>query len=349
MEGKVSVIDTTQQLEWEVTKEAYDNCAFPQRLTSPVFKIQVGKEESRWQMKLLPKGGENKQTLFRLELLPSNIKYFVNWNLAVKNSDGKFHADVVEMLYANSNSLNNVKYTGKSFDGNSDAKNRRVTLAYRNNDVKFPLSDGSQDMITLVVTLVIYVEGEKYIPQRDMATNFVDGRRSISDLDMFSDFTIICGGKHFKCHRNILASMSTTFKTMLTNDSFVESKELVVEIFDSTPKIVEAMLYFINNGIIPANIHAIAFDLIHLAQKYDLQDLLKACERSLANNMTVENVIDTLITLDLYVPTSEFRQKIIEFIKSNGKEVIKVKDWTKFVQNYPNLVTEVFLSFVNQS
>jgi hypothetical protein len=104
------------------------------------------------------------------------------------------------------------------------------------------------------------------------------------------------------------------------------------------------MLYFMTNGVIPRNINDIALDLIHLAEKYDLQDLMKACERSLANNITVEKVIDALVTLDLYNPASAFRKDVIQFIKNNVKEVTKTKDWTKFVQNYPNLVTEVVLS-----
>jgi len=356
MEGKVSIIDTTQQLEWEVTKEAYDNCAFPGKLTSPVFKIHVGKEELQWTMRLWPNGyvgsedkGPVNDAAFKLQLSPANVKYFVKVNLAMKDSDGKLHLDFIQMSYANHFNLKKTD-TGKSFDGHGDAKDRRYFRPYPKEMLRNFLFDyDSQDKTTLVVTLVIYVEGEKHIPQRDMAINFANSRRSIADLDMFSDFTIVCGGKRFKYHRLILASMSTTFKTMLTNDSFAESKELVVEIVDSTPEIVGAMIYFMNNGVIPPNIDAISFDLIHLAQKYDLKDLLKACERSLVNNMAVENVINTLITLDLYVPTSEYRQKVIEFIKSNAKEVIKVKDWTKFLQNYPNLATEVFLSFANQS
>jgi len=342
VERNASVIDSTQRLEWEVTKEEFDSCPSPHFLSSPVFKVHVGDETSKWQIRLWPNGHENNNRLqYLLELRPGNVKYSVQSYFEFKSFDGKVKADAVEELYGNKKKWKKMHV----LDGNGSFQERIIGKKDSKKDsIRKLFMNNSRDIVKVVATVVIYVDGEKYVHNRELATNFMANHRSITDLEMLSDFTIVCGGKQFKCHRLILASMSTIFKTMLTNKHFTENTEHMVEIVDSTPDIVEAMLYFMTNGVIPRNINDIALDLIHLAEKYDLQDLMKACERSLANNITVEKVIDTLVTLDLYNPASAFRKDVIQFIKSNVKEVTKTKDWTKFVQNYPSLVTEVVLS-----
>jgi len=352
MEGdsEVSVVDSTQRLKWVVSKEAFDNCVFPQRLTSPVFSVHVGKQKSKWEMTMCPNGycERNKgDVLLGLRLhpvRPGDVKYTVQCVLGVKSKDA-FHPDTVEDLYANKGIMEKEgKLVTKVFNGNATQEERKVQVETKKFGSKknFRKRYLSENKFTLVATLVIYVEGVNYIHHRELARNFMANHRSMSDLDMFSDFMIVCKEKQFKCHRNVLASMSMIFNTMITNNCFLESTEKVVEIVDSSPDVVEAMLFFMTNGIIPHDIDAKAFDLITLANKYDLPDLKKACERSLVNNMTVENVIETLIIIDLYIPQSVNRPKIIEFVKSNAIEVTEAEDWTKFVQNYPKLVTEVF-------
>jgi predicted ATP-dependent Lon-type protease len=100
--------------------------------------------------------------------------------------------------------------------GKKDSKKDSIRKLFINN---------SRDIVKVVATVVIYVDGEKYVHNRELATNFMANHRSITDLEMLSDFTIVCGGKQFKCHRLILASMSTIFKTMLTNNNFTENTE----------------------------------------------------------------------------------------------------------------------------
>merc|ERR1719186_1389359 len=128
-----------------------------------------------------------------------------------------------------------------------------------------------ENKITVVATLRIYVDRNEHIKKREREKNFVSSLRSISDLDSLADFTIICGGREFKCHRNILASMSTVFRAMLLNLQFVEGNENSVTIEDSSPDIVETMLEFMAKGVAPRDIDEKAIDLIALANKYDLQ------------------------------------------------------------------------------
>ena len=71
------------------------------------------------------------------------------------------------------------------------------------------------------------------------------------------------------------------------------------------------------------------------------------CEKSLAK-VSVENSINNLIIIDRYIPGSIIRSRILKFIKVNAKEIVKTKDWKKFVQCYPDLVTDVFVFLATQ-
>ena len=60
--------------------------------------------------------------------------------------------------------------------------------------------------------------------------------------------------------------------------------------------------------------------------------------------MTGESVIEILIAIDLHVPNSQHRQKILDFIKEKAAEVVKSSHWKTFVEKYTDLVTEIVLS-----
>ena len=56
----IAVVDSTVQLEWEITKETFDACEFDQFFTSPVFKVKVDKQESKWKLIMYPMGDKEK-------------------------------------------------------------------------------------------------------------------------------------------------------------------------------------------------------------------------------------------------------------------------------------------------
>ena len=67
---------------------------------------------------------------------------------------------------------------------------------------------------------------------------------------------------------------------------------------DASSTSVEAMVKFMYTGCVPANISDMVADLLHLADKYGLECLKKACEKTLADDLTVENAINTIILTD---------------------------------------------------
>lgn len=84
-------------------------------------------------------------------------------------------------------------------------------------------------------------------------------------------------------------------------------------------------------------------ELIYLSAKYNLPDLLKACEVALVNEMTDSNALTTLVIVDRHCPTSSTRTNVIKYIATNISDNIDVDKevWSNFCKQHPNLVTEI--------
>jgi len=339
------VIDSTVRLKWEVSKEEFDNCELGDSIESPVYNVHTGDKPSEWKVHLFPKGcvpnDENKdEALACLELISEASEdelYKVRYQFAVKTPAGYWPTDFAKVLYS------------KMDDRNPD---RIETVVFGQNDPSwgYPICSTKkieemfiQDKITLVTTMAIYIEGKNYLKHRDMEEEFVRDMRFMSDLDMFYDLTVICGDKRLKSNKALLASRSWVFRRMLETD-MTEKMKGEINITDVKPDIMEDILDFLSNGLIPEDFDNKAVEMIHVAEKYKLESLIKACEISLVDNLSVDTVINTLITVDMYVPKSAHRQQILDFINSNAAQVIKTKDWMDFLQKYPKLATELYMA-----
>ena len=72
-----------------------------------------------------------------------------------------------------------------------------------------------------------------------------------------------------------------------------ETNEMRIE--DVSIESVQGMVDFIYTGTVPANIGNQVGDLLHLADKYGLGCLKRACEKILLDDLVVENAINTII------------------------------------------------------
>lgn len=341
-QGKVSVVDSTVRLEWEVTKEEFDNCEFKESIQSPLYNVPAGQKQSEWKIVLYPKGDKegyrDKVSTF-LNLTSKNESYKVRFHFAIKTPTGYWPTDFVEALYSKNEA--NADMDTTVYGNITDTYSVGYQLCPTKKLSEMFLQN--KNRITIVTTMAIYIEGEHYLKHMDMAEEFVRNMRSMSELDMFYDLTVICGEQRLKSNKALLASSSWVFRRMLETDMTEKMKD-EINIKDATPEIIEDLLDFLANGLIPKDFDSKAVEMIHVAEKYKLETLIVACENSLINNLSVDNVINTLINVDLYLPKSEHRQKILDFINSNAAEVIKSNDWMKFIQNYPKLVTELYMA-----
>jgi len=317
-------IDLTKRLVWEVSKEMVDN--YDGMIKSAVYTVKVDDQVSRWRLGLVLGNYEPQpnRALIYLTLRPGHGSLEVEIEaIGVKTESGYRPCEIQ--------------------DSQGQCRLYQADAGSFDDFLKF---FSKYNKISVVATFRIYVGRKDYIKKNERERNFLTNIRSISDLDTLADFTVVCEGREFKCHKVILASMSTVFKTMVLNDQFVEKQRNCVTIEKASADTVEAMLEFMSKGVVPSDIEEKAIDLIDLADRYNLQDLIEICESSLVDNLTIENVVETFIAIDLHVPGSQQRQKLLDFIKAEAAQVVKTPHWRKFVVKYPDLVTEIFLSAV---
>jgi len=175
--------------------------------------------------------------------------------------------------------------------------------------------------------------------QQDLAR----GVAAMAKSDDFSDFTIICQGQEIKCHKMVLAVMSEVFKTAFTS-KITEVQENRLEIEDASPESVKGMVSHMYTGSIPTNIGDIVAEMLHLAEKYKVGSLKKACENCLRHDLAVENAVNTIILVDRYKCSPQLRAKVLKFFHENGSAILQTSDWTTALESgsYAEIFDEVF-------
>jgi len=335
MSTSTVLVDSTVRLRWETSKAEFNKCEFGQNVTSPIFAVKSYNHDSKWTIRVYPKGkkevNRNKVTfvLLNRHYTPQTAKY----DIAIETEGGYWPKDTVKDLYA----LNDQR---KAFVFNppsnlSSRSECRVLCDTQEFNQRF-----QNDRIAVVATLVIYGAGVNYLDHEEAAKDYVGNMRSVADFESLANITIVCQGKRFKCHKSVLAAMSTFFRAKFTQN-FKDKNERVIKINDSTAELVEQMVDFMKTGLVPDNISETAGELIELSTFYGIEALTAACETALVKNLSSENVINTFLSFDKFVPMSEQRKKIIDFIKTERKKVVKSEDWGMFCTNHPNLIAEI--------
>ena len=331
----ILLVDSTHRIRWEITKDQFNNCSFPSPIFSPNYAIDVNGEEVELYLMMFPKGiierWKNNVEVFLCQL-NEDKKYKVRFQFAVETPAGYWPYDFVKDYYS--------RKSRKSFD--------EVALG-DDIDMHFCTTEEFEkqfvnDKITTIASFVIYVEGDNYRDHMEVVDNYVEDMRSMSSSSQnnLSDFTIISGNKRFLCHRILLSVRSEYFEALFRNEP--SKRETIME---EPPEFVKTMLKFMCKGIIPNDINKKAEELIFMSDKYGLDLLTLACETSLVNNLTPENAVHTLIKIDnlKHVSKFEHRQRVLDYIKKEADLVVKTEDWKKFVQTYPDLITEILLHF----
>jgi len=334
MSTSIAVVDSTVQLEWKITKEEFDNHDYSQVLASPIFNVKIDKQETKWEIRMYPRG-DSEERKNKVNIYLKNRgkdSHMIKYDFAIETQDGYWPIDPIKTSYTSIPQMHTQEYL-------TILPNK--TRGYSIGSTQVVSGKFYNEKITIVAILAIFGKGQKYLEHKKATSGFVKNLRSISDLGTLANVTLVCQGKRIQCHKNVLAAMSSFFKTKFTNGNFSDGRARVIKIEDSTSEIVEKMVKFVSNGLIPDDIDETARELIKLSTYYGIDSLTSVCEKSLIKTLSSQNVIETFIFFDKYLPTSEDRPKILEFIKANKAQVVATRDWQMFCSNHPNLVGEL--------
>lgn len=158
---------------------------------------------------------------------------------------------------------------------------------------------------------------------------------------------LVCKGTEFKCAKVLLASQSAAFDAMFSHES-KESLTGQVELEESTPHAVGAMLSYLKCARIPTNMEEHVFDIVSLAGRYLMDPLVRACENVMNDMLTVETAVRTLIAIDQHQLNTELREIVTDFMKDNISQIMKEADWKLFMSEYPNLVNEFIMDLAEE-
>lgn len=107
--------------------------------------------------------------------------------------------------------------------------------------------------------------------------------KKILESALFSDLTLIIGDTEIKVHKFVLEKISPKFDSLIKAENSVVSTSLLIckdlQVITENPKIFRIMLEFIYTGQLDwmeSNLK----EVYNLAMKYEVFDLLAACESS---------------------------------------------------------------------
>lgn len=323
----VSFIDSTLQLRWKISKEAFDNC---EEIYSPKFKVQIGSEESKWIIKMRPKGtieSGRDQVVITLGCLESNKKYSVLFEFQLETANGYWPNNFLENLFSKRSVLHTDNFL--EFEFGADTENGFTFSSTEEFRQQF-----LDDNVTLVATLVIDMAKKSDRYNMNLADEFTKDMRSLSVLDdmcMTSLSSVMVNISHVtkpSWHHDLNFS-----KECLDTRRIKKFWKLMIP-----PQKLSKRFW---NGFLPKDIDAKAKELIHLADMYGLKGLTDSCIVSLVKTLSPENATEILTIVDEHAPNSKQRSKILDFIKKEAAKVIKTQHWRTFVQNYPDLITDI--------
>jgi hypothetical protein len=120
---------------------------------------------------------------------------------------------------------------------------------------------------------------------------------------------------------------------------FKESKDKVVKFVEDEELFKQMIQFFYTNDVSAVDFNG-ALELIVLARKYLVEDLVMACEEILLAKITVENCLNVLLVADS-IQSKPFKDCAIGFISANSISVIKSPGWETLMADKPVMAVEV--------
>ncbi|OXU28861.1 hypothetical protein TSAR_009154 [Trichomalopsis sarcophagae] len=140
----------------------------------------------------------------------------------------------------------------------------------------------------------------------------------------YSDVELCVEGKTIRAHKCILALKSPVFAAMFQTE-MKEKCENKVQIQDIEYSVFTEMLRYVYSCQV-TDIKTMAVELLAAADRYSIDGLKAACERTICSSLSVDNAAKSLQLAERY-RLDELRRMAIHFIVRNSKKIVDKPDF----------------------
>ncbi|CAL5081993.1 unnamed protein product [Urochloa decumbens] len=155
------------------------------------------------------------------------------------------------------------------------------------------------------------------------------------------------GGGSIRAHRAVLAARSPVFASMFSHD-LRETRESTLDIPDMTVGACRAFMGYLYGSLREEEFLAHRSELLRAGDKYDVAELRRACEESMANDVDVENALERLQMAHLY-GLWMLKRNCVKLLQ-DFREMFELReDFHEFMRTAdPDLVAEVNENFTGE-
>ncbi len=201
-----------------------------------------------------------------------------------------------------------------------------------------------------VYEVILYIE--VIWPRNSHDENFQIGEAKAAELlhdEKYADIKLVCQGKHFNCHKAVLAAASTVFDRMFSQESSQEMMNGVVIIEDMSKDELGAFLKYVYTGQFDDTITTHTRALLAAGDKYDVQSLVTKTEELLVSYiMSPASALEMLLFADKH-NANVLRKKTLQKVIVNFDKISKQKRWEKLKAAKSSVVSwiEAFVEIYN--
>ena len=146
-----------------------------------------------------------------------------------------------------------------------------------------------------------------------------------------SDIVIHCQGEQILAHKCILSARSPVFRAMM-QANMLESIKREIMIEDVDNEVLKEMLRFIYTAEVGEDFSKIK-DLLILADKYEVVELVKYCGKNLATTLSNENALQLGVFAETH-NAENLLKDCIHFVWKNMPDSLD-KNWKEQIKDNP--------------
>ncbi|GLJ47531.1 hypothetical protein SUGI_1003790 [Cryptomeria japonica] len=165
-------------------------------------------------------------------------------------------------------------------------------------------------------------------------------------LDQYTDIVFEVGdGSKIKAHRIVLISKSPVFKAMLGSE-MEESRSGTIKITDFSYEVLRAFVHYLYTAETFPDEH-MAFDLLVLAEKYQVKHLKTVSEKFLMSKVNKDNAIMTFAFAHQH-NAKHLREAALSLIIENMHTLTTREEYHLLVDKDPRLVVEIYEEYLSK-